>query len=134
MSLEMALFIIIAFAVIAFEVLDTRSEIDQDKKIDNLDDHQQWQDNEYERLRERTVALEKQLADLMDMYKEFKNEIIKHRRSINDFLLQQRLEREAAKDETAVEPENVLDHFALRKWTRYNQETLNEPTTRRRSR
>ncbi len=111
MSLEMALCIIIAFSLIMFEVLDTRSEIAQDKKIDHLDDHQQWQDNEYERWRERTVELEKQLADVMDMYKEFKNEIIKHRRSINDFLLQQRLEREAAKDETAVEPENVLEPF-----------------------
>lgn len=111
MSLEMGLFIIITFAVIVFEILDTRSDVEQDKKIEHLDDHQQWQDNEHERLRERTVALEKQIADLMDMYKEFKNEIIKHRRSINDFLLQQRLEREAAKDENAVEPENTLEPF-----------------------
>lgn len=117
MSLELGLCIIIFVGMIMNDCIIYLFDAGQDERIKQLDDHQQWQDNERERLRERVVTVEKRLEDMLFMFREFKKEVISTRRKMNDFLLKQRLEREAANAtpdepiEQVVEPENVLEPF-----------------------
>lgn len=65
MSLALGLFIILFIGIIVNSIIDwLLLGTDQDERIKQLDDHNDWQDRERERLRERIVDIEKRLKEM----------------------------------------------------------------------
>ena len=52
---------------------------DSIKYANNVKDHQSWQDNEHERLRQRVAGVDKRVDELNDWNKDFKDALIRER-------------------------------------------------------
>lgn len=64
MSLELGLIFILFVGVVLNGIIDWKFEAGQDERIKQLDDHNDWQDSERARLRERIVEIEKLLQEI----------------------------------------------------------------------
>ena len=64
MSMELGLIIILFIGIVLNSIIDWQFEEVQDERIKQLDDHNNWQDLELKRLRDRIYKIEKQLQEM----------------------------------------------------------------------